>query len=172
MQFAFGQSYTNVAAITASGTATIILKIGNGPYMGAIGGSGAGGSVTGNVGGGVWYASSHTTHPDAVKTFLEFIVTNDKTAGTGGLPAYKAAAEKWLTQQGSGGFYVGNFKSAIETAAESVWNGWGYPNFSPETAWAKVITPGLAGGKTLADLASDWQQEMLNEAQVVGYDTN
>jgi multiple sugar transport system substrate-binding protein len=29
--------------------------------------------------------------------------------------------------------------------------------------------PGLASGKTLADLAEEWQTEMQNEAQVVGY---
>ncbi|MDO8360631.1 MAG: ABC transporter substrate-binding protein [Devosia sp.] len=128
-----------------------------------------GGKVTGNVGGGVWYASSHTANADAVKVFLQFIVSDDKTAGTGGLPAYKSAADKWLDAQASSGFYAGDFKAAISAAAASVWNGWGYPNFSPETAWAKVITPGLASGKTMADLAADWQQEMKNEAQVVGY---
>ncbi len=125
--------------------------------------------VTGNVGGGVWYASSHTASPEAVKTFLQYIVSNEKTAGTGGLPAYKAAADAWLEAQASSGFYAGDFKAAISTAAASVWNGWGYPNFSPETAWAKVITPGLAAGKTMADLSAEWQQEMKNEAQVVGY---
>jgi multiple sugar transport system substrate-binding protein len=128
-----------------------------------------GGKVTGNVGGGVWYASSHTANADAVKVFLQFIVSDDKTAGTGGLPAYKAAADKWLDAQAASGFYAGDFKAAISAAAASVWSGWGYPNFSPETAWAKVITPGLASGKTMADLAADWQQEMKNEAQVVGY---
>ncbi|MEQ1770695.1 MAG: ABC transporter substrate-binding protein [Devosia sp.] len=128
-----------------------------------------GAKVTGNVGGGVWYASSHTTQPEAVKTFLQFIVSDEKTAGTGGLPAYKAAAEKWLDTQAASGFYAGDFKSAILTAASSVWNGWGYPNFSPETAWAKVITPGLTAGKTMADLSAEWEQEMKNEAQVVGY---
>lgn len=128
-----------------------------------------GDKVTGNVGGGVWYASSHTTQPDAVKTFLQFIVSDEKTAGTGGLPAYKSAAEKWLDAQAASGFYSGDFKAAISAAASSVWNGWGYPNFSPETAWAKVITPGLAAGKTMTDLSADWQQEMKNEAQVVGY---
>ena len=128
-----------------------------------------GGKVTGNVGGGVWYASSHTANADAVKVFLQFIVSDEKTAGTGGLPAYKSAADKWLDAQASSGFYAGDFKAAISAAAASVWNGWGYPNFSPETAWAKVITPGLASGKTMADLAADWQQEMKNEAQVVGY---
>jgi multiple sugar transport system substrate-binding protein len=131
-----------------------------------------GDKVTGNVGGGVWYASSHTQNPDAVKTFLQFIVTNDKTAGTGGLPAYKAAADKWLDNQAKSGFFAGDFKGAISAAAASVWNGWGYPNFSPETAWAKVITPGLAAGKTMADLSADWQTEMKNEAQVVGYTVN
>ena len=131
-----------------------------------------GDKVTGNVGGGVWYASSHTANPDAVKTFLQFIVSDEKTAGTGGLPAYKAAADKWLDAQAKSGFYAGDFKGAISTAAASVWSGWGFPNFSPETAWAKVITPGLAAGKTMADLSADWQKEMQNEAQVVGYTVN
>jgi multiple sugar transport system substrate-binding protein len=50
-----------------------------------------------------------------------------------------------------------------------VWNGWGFPNFSQETAYAKIIVPGLAEGKTIASLSADWQKEMENEAQVVGY---
>ena len=126
--------------------------------------------MTGNVGGGVWYASSHTTdNLDAVKTFLEFVITNEKTAGTGGLPAYKAAADKWLDKQASSGFYAGDFKAPSRRRHGSVWNGWGYPNFSPETSWSKIIVPGLAAGKTIADLSAEWQQEMQNEAQVVGY---
>jgi multiple sugar transport system substrate-binding protein len=128
-----------------------------------------GAKVTGNVGGGVWYASSHTTNPEGVKTFLKFIVSDTKVAGTGGLPAYQAAADAWLDGQAKSGFFAGDFKGAISTAAGSVWNGWGYPNFSPESAWAKVVTPGLAAGKTMTDLSADWQQEMKNEAQVVGY---
>jgi len=125
--------------------------------------------VTGNVGGGVWYASSHSKNLDAVKTFLEFIVTDKQTAGTGGLPAYESAAKVWLADQASSGVYDGDFETAVSTAAASVWSGWGYPNFSVETAYAKVIIPGLAAGKTIADMADEWQKEMENEAQVVGY---
>lgn len=128
-----------------------------------------GDKVTGNVGGGVWYVSSHSKNLEADKTFLEFIITNDKTAGTGGLPAYASAAETWLGGQASSGFWAGDFKSAVTTAAASVWNGWGFPNFSQETAYAKIIVPGLAEGKTIASLSADWQKEMENEAQVVGY---
>ncbi|WP_254845630.1 extracellular solute-binding protein [Microbacterium sp. RURRCA19A] len=126
-------------------------------------------SVTGNIGGGVWYASSHSTNLDAVKTFLEYIVSDPSTAGTGGLPAYDAAAQTWLTDQASSGFFAGDFKSAVNTAASTVWSGWGFPNFSPETAYAKVVVPALAAGKTIADVADEWQKEMENEATVVGY---
>lgn len=128
-----------------------------------------GDDVTGNVGGGMWYASSHSQNLEAVKTFLEFVVTEDGVAGTGGLPAYQSAADTWLAGQAESGFFAGDFETAVSTAASTVWSGWGFPNFSPETAWSKVIIPGLAEGKTIADLAEAWQQEMKNEAQTVGY---
>ncbi len=60
----------------------------------------------------------------------------------------------------------------MSTAASSVWNGWAYPTISPETGWAKIVTPGLAAGKSVSDLAPDWAQEMKNEAQVQGYTVN
>jgi multiple sugar transport system substrate-binding protein len=132
-----------------------------------------GDKVTGNVGGGMWYVSSHSKdNVAAIKTFVEFIITNEKTAGTGGLPAYASSADAWLSKQASSGFYVGDFKKAVSTAAESVWDGWSYPKFSPETAWSKIIVPGLAAGKSIADLSAQWEQEMKNEAQVEGYDVN
>lgn len=126
--------------------------------------------ATGNVGGGVWYASSHSTNLDAVSKFMQYAVSSDKAVAlASGLPAYAAAAKTWLTTQSQSGYFVGDFAGAINTAASSVWNGWGYPNFSPETAYSKVVVPGLAAGKTLAELVPDWQTEMKNEAQVQGY---
>lgn len=128
-----------------------------------------GDDVTGNVGGGVWYASSHSKNLEAVKTFLEFVITEPGVAGTGGLPAYQAAGQAWLDDQGSSGFYGPDFADAVSTAAASVWNGWGYPSFSAETAYAKIVTPAMAAGKTIAEVADEWQTEMENEAQVQGY---
>ena len=44
------------------------------------------------------------------------------------------------------------------------------PSFSPETAWAKVVIPGLAAGKTIAELlAPSGSRRSKNEAQVNGY---
>jgi ABC-type sugar transport system, periplasmic component len=126
--------------------------------------------VTGNVGGGVWYASSHSENLDAVETFLEFAVSSDDAVElASGLPAYDAAASAWLDDQASSGYFAGDFKSAVETAAASVWSGWGFPSFSAETAYAAVVVPALAEGKTIADVVADWREQILNEAQVQGY---
>ena len=126
--------------------------------------------VTGNVGGGVWYASSHTKNKDAVAKFLEYVISSDKAAElNAGLPAYSSAADTWLAAQSESGFFAGDFSSALSTAAGSVWQGWGYPSFSPETAYASVVVPALASGASLADTVDAWQTEIKNEAQVQGY---
>jgi multiple sugar transport system substrate-binding protein len=126
--------------------------------------------VTGNVGGGVWYASSHSENLAAVEKFLEFAISSDEAATlNSGLPAHKATADTWLAKQTESGFFTGDFSSALSTAASSVWDGWGFPDFSPETAYAKIVVPGLAAGKSIADLSDDWQKEIKNEAQVQGY---
>lgn len=129
-----------------------------------------GDKTTGNVGGGVWYGSSHSKNLAAVSTFLEFVTSSDKAAElASGLPAYDSAASTWLDSQASSGYFAGDFKEAVKTAASSVWDGWGFPSFSPETAYAKVVVPALAEGKTIADVVPDWHEQILNEAQVQGY---
>jgi hypothetical protein len=86
-----------------------------------------------------------------------------------GLPAYESAAEQWLATQSESGYYVGDFAGSVAQAASSVWSGWGFPSFSIEVSYANVVIPGLAAGKSLADLTTEWQQEMENQAQVQGY---
>ena len=97
------------------------------------------------------------------------IGSDDAATLASGLPAYQDTADTWLAGQSESGFFAGDFSAALSTAASSVWDGWGFPNFSPETAYAKVIVPGLAAGKTIAELSDAWQTEMKNEAQVQGY---
>ena len=127
--------------------------------------------VTGNVGGGTWFASSHTKNLDAVKTLMEFVTSSDEyqVELTGGYPAYADAAEKWIAKQANGGYFVGDFEQTVVDAASQVWSGWGYPSFSAETAYSKIVLPALAAGDTIESVAPEWQQEMENEAQVQGY---
>lgn len=126
--------------------------------------------VTGNVGGGIWYASSHSQNLDAVKSFMEYVISSDKAVElASGLPAYGSASDAWLATQAESGYFVGDFEDNVTLAANSVWSGWGFPSFSPETAYASIVVPGLAEGKSMSDLVDAWQTEIENEAQVQGY---
>ena len=82
-----------------------------------------GGDVAaGNVGGGQWYASSHSKNLDAVKTFLEFVTSADEfqVEASSGYPAYTAAAEKWLDKQAEAAYFVNDdFKTVMSDAAGS-----------------------------------------------------
>ncbi|GAA1963684.1 ABC transporter substrate-binding protein [Agromyces allii] len=132
-----------------------------------------GGDVAaGNVGGGVWYASSHSKNLDAVKTFLEFVTSADEfqVDASSGYPAYSSAAEKWLDKQAEAGYFVNDdFKTVMSDAAGQVWSGWNVTSWSPETAWAKIVIPGIADGQTVESLLPAWQKELENEATVNGY---
>ncbi|WP_236683748.1 ABC transporter substrate-binding protein [Demequina flava] len=127
--------------------------------------------VTGNVGGGVWYGSSHSTNLDAVASFLEYVTASDAALEyAGGLPAYQSVADSWLETQSESGFYGGDFAGAMTKAAGSIWSGWGYPSFSAETAYANIVVPALAAGEPVSSVTDAWQEEYLNQAQVQGYD--
>lgn len=126
---------------------------------------------TGNVGGGTWLASSHSANLEAAKTFMEFASSSDEYQVdlAPGYPAYAPAAEKWIAAQAADGYFVGDFEQNVVDAASQVWSGWGYPSFSAETAYSKIVLPALAAGQSIGDVTSEWQTEILNEAQVQGY---
>lgn len=128
-------------------------------------------AVTGNVGGGTWYVSSHSTNLDAAKQFLKFVTSDPsyQVELSPGYPAYASAGEEWLDKQAKSGFFAGDFTGNVTKAAGQVWNGWGYPRFSQEAVWAKTVTPKLASGATLTDTLPAWQTAIKNEAQVNGY---
>ncbi|WP_374315861.1 ABC transporter substrate-binding protein [Microbacterium sp.] len=128
--------------------------------------------AAGNVGGGVWYASSHSKNLEAVKTFLEFVTSSDEfqVELSSGYPAYASAAEGWLAKLADTGYFVNDdFEQVMTDAAASVWDGWDVTSWSPETAWAKVVIPGMAAGDTVVSLLPAWQTELENEATVNGY---
>ena len=132
-----------------------------------------GGDVAaGNVGGGEWYASSHSQNLDAVKKFLTFVTSADEfqVDASSGYPAYTSAASKWLDKQAKDNYFVNSdFKQVMTDAATQVWTGWNVTSWSPETAWAKIVIPGISSGKTVESLLPAWETELKNEATVNGY---
>ena len=59
-------------------------------------------TATGNVGGGFWYGSSHSTNLACVATFLEYATSGPQSVELiTGLPAHAATASAWLDAQAS-----------------------------------------------------------------------
>jgi multiple sugar transport system substrate-binding protein len=128
---------------------------------------------TGNVGGGFWYGSSHSTNLACVGTFLQYATSGPQSVKLiTGLPAYASTASAWLDEQASSGYWANpdTFKDVVSAAANSIWPKWGATlSFSSEPAWAEIVAPALAAGQTIASVADAWQQRYKNDAQVNGY---
>jgi multiple sugar transport system substrate-binding protein len=127
---------------------------------------------TGNVGGGVWYGSSHSKNLDAVETFLEFVTSDPafQVEASSGYPAYVSAADGWLAKQAETGYFVNDdFAEVMSAAAGQVWSGWSVTKWSPESAWATIVIPGITAGTSIESLLPAWEEELKNEATVNGY---
>ena len=127
-------------------------------------------AVTGNVGGGTWFISSHSKNLTAAEKFVEFVTTADdyQVNLAPGYPAYAPAADKWIKKQESSGYYATDLQPVI-TAGTQIWSGWGSGIFSQEAIWAKTVTPAIASGKSLVGLLPQWQTAIKNQAEVDGY---
>ncbi|GAA1520735.1 ABC transporter substrate-binding protein [Kribbella lupini] len=129
--------------------------------------------VTGNVGGGTWFVSSHSKNLAAAEKFVQFVTTADdyQVNVAPGYPAYAPAAEKWIAKQESSKYFATSL-APVATAASQVWEGWGYGIFSQEAVWAKTMTTAVTGGKSIVELLPTWQQAIENQAKVNGYTVN
>jgi len=127
-------------------------------------------AVTGDVGGGTWFISSHSTNLAAAEKFVTFATTADdyQVKLAPGLPAYTSAATKWVANQVASNYFVDDL-SAVTQSASLIWPGWGSPTFSQEAIWAKTITPGVTSGKSIESLLPAWGTAIKNQAQVDGY---
>jgi multiple sugar transport system substrate-binding protein len=131
----------------------------------------SGNKVTGNVGGGTWWISSHSKNLTQAADFATWVTTHASFDGAlvPGYPAYTAAATDWLKQTAKSGYYADDIAAPIQQAAGMVWSGWGSPAFSQEAIWAKVVQGGMAQGKTVESLLPAWQTEIENQAKTLGY---
>ncbi|MFD8082440.1 ABC transporter substrate-binding protein [Kitasatospora sp. NPDC059722] len=126
--------------------------------------------ATGNVGGGTWLVSQHSTHLKAATDFLKWVTTDNAYQGekSPGFPAYAPAAEDWLKAQAASGYLVGDL-GALKEASSQVWPGWGSGQFSQEGIWAATVKPGLTQGQTITSLLPAWQDSIVKHAESYGY---
>ncbi|MFF3661243.1 ABC transporter substrate-binding protein [Streptomyces olivochromogenes] len=125
---------------------------------------------TGNVGGGTWLVSKHSTHIKAATDFLKWVTTDNAYQGkkAPGFPAYIPAAETWLKGQDASGYFASDL-SALKAASSQVWNGWGSGQFSQEAIWAATVKPGLTQGKSVVSMLPAWQDSIVKYAKSNGY---
>ncbi|MET8413363.1 ABC transporter substrate-binding protein [Streptomyces sp. NPDC005195] len=128
-------------------------------------------SSVGNVGGGTWLLSAHSSNLKAATQFLTWVTTADDYQGkiAPGYPAYAPVAKTWLANQKSAGYYATDITGPLQTAADQVWPGWGYGQFSQESIWAATVTPGLTAGKSITSLLPAWKSAIVNYARADGY---
>ncbi|WP_413804883.1 ABC transporter substrate-binding protein [Streptomyces sp. OE57] len=128
----------------------------------------------GNVGGGTWLLSAHGAHLKAATAFLTWVTTSDDYQGekAPGYPAYAPAAGTWLAQQASSRYYANDITRPLRTAADQVWPGWGYGQFSQEAIWAATVTPELTAGKSVVSTLPAWERAIVNYARTDGYEVS
>lgn len=127
-------------------------------------------AVTGDVGGGTWFVSSHSKNLKNAEKFAAWVTTNDAYQAdlAPGYPAFAAAGDAWIKKQEGTGYYATSL-APITTAGSLIWSGWGAGSFSQEAIWAKTVTPAIASGQSLVSLLPTWGTAIKNQAQVNGY---
>jgi ABC-type glycerol-3-phosphate transport system substrate-binding protein len=125
----------------------------------------------GNVGGGTWLLSAHSTNLKAATDFLTWVTTANDYQGevAPGYPAYGPAAKAWLAKQSSSAYYANDITGPLQSAAGQVWSGWGYGQFSQEAIWAATVIPGMTSGKSIVSMLPAWQHAVVNYARTDGY---
>lgn len=127
--------------------------------------------ATGNVGGGTWLLSAHSTHLKEAVNFIQWVTTSNAYQAdlAPGLPAYAPAAKGWLAGQQKSGYFANDIAPAVQQVAGQVWSGWGYGKFSQEAIWAATVTPGITAGKSILSMLPAWQTAISNYATAAGY---
>lgn len=127
-------------------------------------------AVTGDVGGGTWFISSHSKNLAAAEKFAEFVTIADdyQVDVAPGYPAFAAAGAKWIAKQEASNYYATSL-DAITAAGGQIWSGWGSGEFSQEAIWAKTMIPLITSGQSVATNLQKWQTAIKDQAQVTGY---
>lgn len=131
---------------------------------------------TGDEGGGLWSMSNHITgqrQADAVK-FMEFMASSPKwqVALTTGLPAYRPDDAAWLKKNVLDSGYFADpaqIGPAFEKGASLIRPHHNYLLYDEGAVWTDTVTPVLSQGKPLSAAWNAYQNELVNQAKLNGY---
>ena len=127
-------------------------------------------TYTGNVGGGIWMVSSHSTNLKAATALATWLTTsNEVLADAPTYPAYVPGAKAWLANPTNKSYFADDVTNVFLDAANEVWTGWSNTSFSDATPWSNAVLPALTAGESMTQIMPAWQTAIVNEAKASGY---
>jgi multiple sugar transport system substrate-binding protein len=139
---------------------------------------GSGGSgVTGAIGGGLWFVSSHSKNLKTAAAAVTWLATNADAQEklSPGYPAYGPDDAAWVATQAASGNYATpvagapTLAQAFSKAANEIWTGWSAVPYANDQIWASQIVPALASGSTQASQLSVFGTDAANLARSDGF---
>lgn len=125
---------------------------------------------TGDVGGGLWIMSSHSSNPQLAAQALVWLATsNPSQMLSQGYPGYVPAAAKWIAAQDKSGYYVSPLAPVFAKAAPEIWTGWSQTPWDVFGIWASTVTPNLVAGQSVSSQLAGFATQVSDYAQSAGY---
>jgi len=131
--------------------------------------------TTGQVGGGPWIMSRHSTNLTTAADFVTWATTEFNPSGAEsrpGYPAYAPLATKWLEQQAANPYYAADPTPALKAAADQIWPGWNLVSYPDQPVWSTSVVTELVAGKPLSSLLEPFGKALKQAAQAAGYAVN
>jgi ABC-type glycerol-3-phosphate transport system substrate-binding protein len=129
--------------------------------------------TTGQVGGGPWIISKHSSNIKGAADFVTFATTVFNPTGADarpGYPAYGPLADSWLAAQATNPYFAADPTPALKGAADQVWKGWDLVTYPDQPVWSNTVVTGLVAGKTLSSLMQPLGDALAQTAQASGYE--
>ncbi len=124
--------------------------------------------TTGQVGGGPWIISKHSTNLTTAADFVTWSTTvfNDNRAG---YPAYGPLAQTWLSSLASDSYFAADPTPAMKGASGLIWQGWSLVTYPDQPVWSNTVVNQLVAGQSLSSLLPAFGDALAQNAQAAGY---
>jgi ABC-type glycerol-3-phosphate transport system substrate-binding protein len=136
----------------------------------------SGPAVTGAIGGGLWFVSSHSKQLKLAASAVVWLDTNLTSQNLSpGFPAYGPDDAPWVATQNASGTYADplagqpTLSQAFNKAANEIWSGWSAVPYANDQIWASDVVPSLASGGTQAAGLGIFGSDAANLARSDGY---
>jgi Bacterial extracellular solute-binding protein len=129
--------------------------------------------TTGQVGGGPWIMSRHSTNLATAADFVIWATTVFNPTGADtrpGYPAYAPLAAKWLEQQATNPYFAADPTPALKAAADQVWPGWNLVTYPDQPVWSNTVVTELVAGKSLSSVLEPFGKALAQAARAAGYE--